>query len=210
MRVSRELRRTVRGQAAIDLEVELQAVGTSAGAERLVRVAGVRREVNRPGGERLAPAARDGLDSAETLRALPRLLLIYPGNPDIAEKHRGKRRPFPAIGLPIIANLTPRDWEVTLVDEEIGRPIDLAAHDPDLVGISSMTSQAARAYALGDAWRRRGVTVVYGGAHPSVGPDEAALQAPHGRREGIPRGAATRRGSPRRSASSPTCCRCKT
>jgi radical SAM superfamily enzyme YgiQ (UPF0313 family) len=105
---------------------------------------------------------------------MPRVLLIYPGNHNIAEKHRGKSRRFPAIGLPVIANLTPPEFEVTLVDEEIGELLDPSAHDPDIVGISSMTSQAARAYEIGDLFRRRGVTVVHGGSHPSVCPEEAA------------------------------------
>ena len=76
---------------------------------------------------------------------MPRLLLIYPGNPSIAEKHRGKSRRFPAIGLPVIANLTPPEWDVTFLDEEIGDKLDLESYDPDLVGISSMTSQASGA-----------------------------------------------------------------
>ncbi|HJZ85091.1 MAG TPA: radical SAM protein [Polyangia bacterium] len=106
---------------------------------------------------------------------MPRLLLIYPGNPDIAEKHRGKHRRFPAIGLPVIASLTPPEWDVTFVDEEIGEFLSPEHYDPDLVGISSMTSQAARAYELGDYWMKRGVKVVHGGSHPSVCPEEAAL-----------------------------------
>jgi radical SAM superfamily enzyme YgiQ (UPF0313 family) len=107
--------------------------------------------------------------------AKPRVLLIYPGNPNIAEKHRGKTRRFPAIGLPVIANLTPPEFDVTFIDEEIGEFLDPDAHDPDIVGISSMTSQAARAYELGDMFKKRGVTVVHGGSHPSVCPEEAAL-----------------------------------
>src|SRR5262249_36478064 len=106
---------------------------------------------------------------------MPKLLLVYPGNPNIAEKHRGKTRRFPAIGLPVIANLTPPEWDITFVDEEMGQRLDLEKLDPDLVGISSMTSQAARAYELGDYFKRRGVTVVHGGSHPSVCPEEAAL-----------------------------------
>src|SRR5689334_9061774 len=106
---------------------------------------------------------------------MPKLLLIYPGNVNIADKHRGKQRRFPAIGLPVIANLTPPEWDVTYIDEEIGQTLDLEAHDPDLVGISSMTSQAARAYELGDYFMKRGIKVVHGGSHPSVCPEEAAL-----------------------------------
>lgn len=102
-----------------------------------------------------------------------RLLLVYPANPNIAEKHRGKTRRFPAIGLPVIAALTPKDWHVEIIDEEQGEQIDFSS-DWDMVGISSMTSQAPRAYEIGDRFRSRGITVVHGGSHPSVCPEEAA------------------------------------
>ncbi len=102
-----------------------------------------------------------------------RLLLVYPGNPNIAEKHRGKTRRFPAIGLPVIAALTPQDWDIKIIDEEQGEDVP---YDEgwDLVGISSMTSQAARAYDIAAEFRQRGIPVVHGGSHPSVCPEEAA------------------------------------
>lgn len=101
-----------------------------------------------------------------------RLLLVYPGNPNIGDSNRGKTRRFPAIGLPILANLTPPDWETTLVDEEQGERVDFDERY-DMVGLSSMTSQAPRAYEIADEFRRRGVPVVHGGSHPSVCAEEA-------------------------------------
>jgi radical SAM superfamily enzyme YgiQ (UPF0313 family) len=100
------------------------------------------------------------------------LLLASPGNPNIGDKDRGKTRRFAAIGLPVIANLTPPDWEITLIDEEQGETIDFDGRY-DLVGLSSMTSQAPRAYEIAREFRRRGVPVVHGGSHPSVCEQEA-------------------------------------
>jgi radical SAM superfamily enzyme YgiQ (UPF0313 family) len=101
-----------------------------------------------------------------------RLLLAYPGNPSIGDKDRAGTRRMAAIGLPVIANVTPPDWEVEIIDEEQGEKIDYSRHY-DLVGITSMTSQAPRAYAIADEFRRHGVPVVHGGSHATVCPEEA-------------------------------------
>jgi len=47
----------------------------------------------------------------------------------------------------------------------------------DLIGISTMTSTAPRAYQLADYFRERGKKVILGGFHASVMPEEAALHA---------------------------------
>ena len=101
-----------------------------------------------------------------------RLLLAYPGNPDLGDRTRGKSRRFPAIGLPVVAAVTPPGWHVELVNEEQGEEINFDGRY-DLVGLSSMTSQAPRAYQIADEFRRRGVTVVHGGSHPTVCREEA-------------------------------------
>jgi radical SAM superfamily enzyme YgiQ (UPF0313 family) len=49
--------------------------------------------------------------------------------------------------------------------------------DFDLVGITAMTHQAVRAYEIADRFREKGVTVVLGGMHPTVMPDEALAHA---------------------------------
>lgn len=103
-----------------------------------------------------------------------RLLLAYPQNPNIGDKSRGKSRRIPFISLPIIANLTPPEWEISIVDEEAGEQIDYDG-GYDLVGLSSMTSQAPRAYRIAQEFRARGVPVVHGGSHPTVCPEEALL-----------------------------------
>jgi len=72
----------------------------------------------------------------------------------------------------VIAGLTPRDWEIKIVDENLDMP-DYAAMDrPDLVGITAFTSQANRAYEIADYFRRQGVRVVMGGIHATMCLDE--------------------------------------
>jgi radical SAM superfamily enzyme YgiQ (UPF0313 family) len=70
-----------------------------------------------------------------------------------------------------LAALTPDRFDVSIIEEEYGE-IDFDA-PCDIVGISIMTANAARGYAIGQEFQRRGKTVIYGGIHPSVVPDEA-------------------------------------
>ncbi|UCF99374.1 MAG: B12-binding domain-containing radical SAM protein [Spirochaetaceae bacterium] len=78
---------------------------------------------------------------------------------------------IPQLALHLIAGLTPPEHEVRILEEEL-ETIDLE-EDCDLVGISCMTSNATRAYELAGEYRKRGRTVVLGGVHPTLLPDEA-------------------------------------
>ncbi len=78
---------------------------------------------------------------------------------------------FPQLALDLIAGLTPPEHEVIIVEEEYD-DIDLDT-DCDLVGISCMTSNSPRAYWLSREFKKRGRTVVLGGVHPTILPDEA-------------------------------------
>jgi hypothetical protein len=71
-----------------------------------------------------------------------------------------------------VAALTPDDWDVHLVDENV-EPVDLDA-PADVVGIAAMNVQAARAFELCDAFRRRGRTVVMGGPFATLQPERCA------------------------------------
>lgn len=83
---------------------------------------------------------------------------------------------MPCLGLLKVAALTPPDWQVSIVDEKV-EPLDLE-HEADLVGITTMTTTAQRAYELAGHFRRRGAKVVLGGMHASCLPQEA-LQHSH-------------------------------
>lgn len=76
----------------------------------------------------------------------------------------------PPIGLGCVAALTPLDWEIRIVDENIEH---LSFEDADLVGITAYTSNAPRAYEIAENYRRRGIRTVLGGVHASMLPDEA-------------------------------------
>ncbi|MBI5194200.1 MAG: B12-binding domain-containing radical SAM protein [Nitrospirae bacterium] len=82
---------------------------------------------------------------------------------------------FPKLGLPTIAANTPPDVDVSIVDECI-EDIDFNV-DVDLVGITTMTYLAPRAYEISEKFRARGVKTVLGGIHTSMCPDEAKQHA---------------------------------
>ena len=82
-----------------------------------------------------------------------------------------KQMMMPQLALIILQGLTSKEHQVVTVDEE-AEGIDLE-HDCDLVGISFMTSNASRAYWLAREFKKRGKTVVLGGVHPTLLPDEA-------------------------------------
>lgn len=75
------------------------------------------------------------------------------------------------LAIPTLASLTPPRHEIRVFDENIER-IDYT-WKADLAGISVRTMFAKRAYAISEAYRKRGVKTVLGGIHPSMCPDEA-------------------------------------
>lgn len=80
---------------------------------------------------------------------------------------------YAPITMPTLAALVPPDVDaqVRVVDEMVERvPLDAPA---DLVGLTAITSAAPRAYALARHFRARGATVVMGGVHATLMPDEA-------------------------------------
>lgn len=91
------------------------------------------------------------------------------------EKRRKYLSLAPPFSLAMLAALTPEDVEISLIDEDFGA-ID-GDKKIDIVAITVMTSTAIRAYQIADMFRERGVTVVLGGIHPSVFPEEASLHA---------------------------------
>ena len=82
---------------------------------------------------------------------------------------------MPQLALYILKGLTPPEHEVTTVEEETD-DIDLD-QECDLVGISCMTANAPRAYELCSEFKKRGKTLVLGGVHPTILPDEALQHA---------------------------------
>ena len=82
---------------------------------------------------------------------------------------------FPQLTMPLLAALTPPDWEVTHTDE-ITHRVD-TQRTYDLVGITAATPGAPHAYELAEAFRGRGLKVVMGGPHATLRPYEVAEHA---------------------------------
>src|SRR5437870_6080150 len=84
---------------------------------------------------------------------------------------------YAPLTLTTLAALVPKelDAEVSIQDEGV-QPLDLNA-EADLVGITAITGTALRAYKIADELRAKGRTVVIGGVHATLLPDEAARHA---------------------------------
>jgi radical SAM superfamily enzyme YgiQ (UPF0313 family) len=111
-----------------------------------------------------------------------RLYLVNPDNPVVSLNkvhwnRLNKYRVWKPLGLLVVAGLTPADWEVTLLDENLGHPDYRRLPKPDLVGITAFTSQAPRAYEVADMYRAMGVPVAIGGIHATFCRDEALEHA---------------------------------
>jgi len=107
-----------------------------------------------------------------------RLYLVNPSNPLVSiikvKWNRWNRyRVWKPLSLMVLVGLTPPDWEVSIVDENLAVPDYEAWPRPDLVGITAFTSQANRAYEVARRFRRLGVPVVMGGIHATMCLDEA-------------------------------------
>ena len=66
-----------------------------------------------------------------------------------------------------MAAYTPAGWEVEIIDEQLE---EARYPEADLVGVSTTTGSATRAYEIALRYRARGVPVVVGGVHASMVP----------------------------------------
>lgn len=82
-----------------------------------------------------------------------------------------KTRMAPSLGLLTIANLTPKDHEVVIENENIEK-IDFNS-PVDLVGITVTVDVMNRAIEIAKEFQRRGVSVVAGGIHITAEPEKA-------------------------------------
>jgi len=108
-----------------------------------------------------------------------KILFIYP------DPHSGSHSPSniinkiffndPLSTFQALGSVTPLEHSIEITDER--RETIHFDGEYDLIGISAMTYQAPRAYAIADEFMRRGKTVVLGGWHPSAMPEEAQQHA---------------------------------
>lgn len=108
-----------------------------------------------------------------------RIALISPKGPLYRSRGGIFRRSlrYQPLTLTTLAALVPEslDAEIRLIDEGIQEiPEDL---DADLVGLTVITGTAPRSYDLADRLRAKGMTVVLGGPHVTLVPEEAQAHA---------------------------------
>jgi radical SAM superfamily enzyme YgiQ (UPF0313 family) len=104
-----------------------------------------------------------------------KILFVYPRFPPsfwsfgYIQHIGGFKAVMPPLGLTILAALTPTDYDVTIVDENV-EPIDFDAAC-DLVALSAMAIQEARLFEIADGFRARGRIVCMGGPICNVLPE---------------------------------------
>jgi radical SAM superfamily enzyme YgiQ (UPF0313 family) len=109
-------------------------------------------------------------------RPIKKMLFIEPRSP---REHIFSRVAIPRLGSLLLGTILEKQGiKVKVVVEEIYTPdYDTLDFQPDLVGISSISSTAPRAYELAEFYREQGLPVVLGGAHPSFLPLEGLEHA---------------------------------
>jgi radical SAM superfamily enzyme YgiQ (UPF0313 family) len=102
---------------------------------------------------------------------MSKIVFIEPEAPNL---HIFSRFPLPRLGTIILGTMMKnRGWDVEIFVEQL-RKIDFEIiESADLVGISTITSTAPRAYAIADRVRKRGIPVIMGGPHVTFMADEA-------------------------------------
>ncbi len=108
-----------------------------------------------------------------------RIALISPKGP--LYRNRGgvfkKSLRYQPLTLTTLAALVPADLDPDFLLHDEGThdvPLDL---DADIIGMTVITGSSTRAYELAAEFRRRGKTVVLGGPHVTLVPDEAQAHA---------------------------------
>jgi radical SAM superfamily enzyme YgiQ (UPF0313 family) len=106
---------------------------------------------------------------------MPRIVFIEPKSPNL---HIFSQFPLPRLGVFILGTLAKqRGWDAEVMIEQT-RKIDFETlRGADLVGISTITPTAPRAYAIADRLRKSGIPVIMGGPHVTFLPNEALEHA---------------------------------
>ena len=101
--------------------------------------------------------------------------LISPRSPVQFVSKREKAINFSRLSLATVASLFPDDFKIEIINDSL-EDIDYD-ETVDLVGLTSITSTAPRAYEIADKFREKGIPVIMGGIHPSALPLEASQHA---------------------------------
>ncbi len=100
-----------------------------------------------------------------------KMIFIEPKAPNL---HIFSKFPLPRLGSFILGTMMKqRGWDVEVIVEEM-HEIDFdKVESADLVGISTITSTAPRAYVIADRIKEIGIPVIMGGPHVTFLPEEA-------------------------------------
>jgi radical SAM superfamily enzyme YgiQ (UPF0313 family) len=108
-----------------------------------------------------------------------KIALLSPKGP--LYRHRGgifrRSLRYQPLTLTTLAALVPPELHASVAVYDEGIADIPATLDADLVGITVITGTARRAYELAARFRAQGKTVVLGGPHVTLAPDEAAVHA---------------------------------
>ena len=103
------------------------------------------------------------------------VLLITVSSDEIKKIRRARYIKFQQCTMPYLAALFPAGWQVTHIDEET-QAVDYRG-EYDLVGLTFHTPCCYHAYDIAQKFRQRGITVIMGGPHVTLVPDEAQNHA---------------------------------
>ena len=103
-----------------------------------------------------------------------KLLLINPNNSYKNGIYHTQNFSVPPMSLGVIAALTPSNWDIEILDENIDT---FHFIDADIVGLTALTSSVKRAYDIANYYRKKGVPIIIGGIHVSMMPEEASHYA---------------------------------
>ena len=100
-----------------------------------------------------------------------RVTLINPTIGRINNQRSYRKWVLEPLSIASIAGVTPKEVQLTFFDERVE---DIDFNRPtDLVGISTETTTALRAYEISKKFRDKNIPIVLGGFHPSLVPEEA-------------------------------------
>ncbi len=108
-----------------------------------------------------------------------KILFIMP-RMGLYKKGRGFRKTltYAPLTLTTLASLVPEELnsEMRIIDEGV-EECDYDSLEPDIVCITGITGHILRAYEIADSFRKRGITVIMGGVHSTLMPEEAKLHS---------------------------------
>jgi len=92
---------------------------------------------------------------------------------NVNNNYWNRYRIWKPLGLLVLASVTPPQWDIKVIDENLGAVDYASMPQPDLVGITAFTAQANRAYEVATQFRSRSVPVIMGGIHATMCLQEA-------------------------------------